>query len=101
MVDIVYERKRYRVTAVGHAGAGEHGSDPVCAAVSALICTLAAYARQLGTAATRLEPGNAFVALAPRRRCRPVAELVFDVLCGGLSLIARQYPDNVRYRVEE
>lgn len=99
MVEIRYNRRRLSLAAKGHALGGQHGSDPVCAGVSALIYTLADGVKGLGDAAIRLEPGDAFVSLHPRPCCADVARVAFELIGGGLELIAGQYPENVHYTV--
>ena len=101
MVDIVYDPRRLRLTARGHACGGEYGADPVCAGVSALLYTLAEGVKPMGNAAIRLQPGDALIALHPRPCCRMAARVAFELICGGLELIAEQYPDNVSCRVKK
>lgn len=79
-----------RVT--GHADYAP-GHDVVCAAASALVCTLAAALEALGARpAVCLRPGEADVAARPGPG---VAEAFFTVRC-GLEALAAAYPRNVR-----
>jgi len=78
----------------GHAGYNP-GNDIVCAAVSALVQTFEASAREFTTdeIISSLEDGDAVIAW-PRA---PTAELslLIDSLYLGLCMMASSYPDNV------
>ena len=89
MVRVVYEAETCRVRVEGHAGAGEFGRDPVCAAVSALCLTLAENGSVLGGWAV-LEPGRAEI-------CCPGAEAAFEAVCRGFDYLAREFPEFVSY----
>lgn len=92
MIRIVRENPTC-VTLKGHAGSDVYGRDLVCAGVSALALTLGENLREVTGAEVVLLPGNS------RIRCpREESTLaVFDCVCRGFSLLARKYPDNVRY----
>ena len=92
MVRVVYEVEACRVRVEGHAGAGEFGRDPVCAAVSALCLTLAENGSALGGQAV-LEPGRAEI-------CCPGAEAAFEAVCRGFAWLAREFPEYVSYTRE-
>lgn len=66
----------------GHAGAGEYGKDPVCAAVSTLVLTL-------------LEnvPGRAGYGSA---RCEGGGREAYEVIWRGFRVLEEICPDNVR-----
>ena len=86
MTTVVYSPGDGLVSLRGHAGAGEKGRDPVCAALSILTYTLAA----LPGAGLRLGEGWAVVALPPGA---PAA-----AVCRGFALLAAAYPQNVCYK---
>lgn len=78
----------------GHAGYNP-GNDIVCAAVSALVQTFEASAREFTTdkITSSMEDGNAVVAW-PRAPTKELS-LLIDSTCLGLAMIASEYPDNV------
>ena len=97
MVEISYDPARLRLRVKGHAQAGEYGADTVCAALSALVCTLAEAVKTPGSAAIRLQPGDAYIAAAPRPCCAAAVRAAFETVCCGLQLVADSYPQNVRF----
>ena len=85
MCVVIYDPREGRLSMRGHAGAGEKGSDLVCAALTILMETAAAQpgserASGEGWCLIEGEPGR----LAP--------------LAVGLRLLARDFPEHVRYR---
>lgn len=120
MTTVVYSPADGLVSLRGHAGAGEKGRDPVCAAVSILMYTLAA----LPGAKLHLGEGWAVVELAggaPQKQApggRPARRPASpdpapwggpqigpqpgagnaDAICLGFRLLAAAYPQNVRYK---
>lgn len=86
---------------LGHAGYGEKGSDPVCAAVSALVLTLCRRVEELDDqGAVRIralaaEPGAAFVHCVPLPGHGEQTEEAFRVIAAGLRMLAREYPGYV------
>ena len=105
MIKIRYYRENHRVEIVGHACCGELGHDTVCAAVSALAYTLAEFVLHLHSAGqssgkcVKLKVGNARIGCRPRREFSAPVTLVFDALCGGFELIAREHPEAVSYEI--
>lgn len=83
------------LTVTGHAGAGPPGQDIVCAAVSALVQTLAGALEKLtpDAAICRLEPGSAEIRL---HRPSAKARLLMDAFCIGAAAIAERYPNYVK-----
>lgn len=83
------------LSATGHAGYNP-GNDIVCAAVSALVQTFEASAREFTTDEIRssLQDGNAVISW-PRA---PTAELklLIDSTCLGLIRLAGSYPENIK-----
>ena len=83
----------YCLEVVGHADFA-CGYDIVCAAVSALIESLAAYLEEYDadcTSEADLADGYAMITVAERNAA-------FDMAACGLSAIADKYPDNVIMR---
>jgi uncharacterized protein YsxB (DUF464 family) len=105
MVEITYHRKYNRLTAQGHAYSGEEGHDLVCAAVSALMLTMAANVRALSRQRSVREPGvhlgkgDAEVKCKPVRKMGNVVTLMFDTVGTGFQLLADQYPEYISYKV--
>lgn len=104
MTEIIYNHKEKKVTVKGHANSGEYGNDLVCAAVSALTCTLAeniaGYAWDIEGIKEhiRLDEGDAEIICT---ECPPefvmVIDLVFCTICTGFEKLAETYPENVKY----
>ena len=72
----------------GHAGYAEKGEDIVCAAVSALACSLAAYVsgiEERGDGHMRFSAGK----MSSRARG------AFDCVYGGFAMLAHKYPAHV------
>ena len=79
------------VSLEGHAGSDVYGRDLVCAAVSALVLTLAEAVKDKPGAEVILSPGSCHI------RSGPEAEAAFDCICKGFALLAEKYPDYVCY----
>lgn len=105
MTKVVYHRDRTRVDITGHAQSGEAGRDLVCASASILAYTLASFvenmkqARQAYNPTVDLREGDAVIACEPPSRYKGAVTLVFDSICGGFELLAKDYPDNISYEV--
>ena len=87
----------YRLFVTGHANY-HAGEDIVCAGVSALCCSLAAYAKSSPNCRhlrCYVAPGEVFLA------CRGGLGAGFDTVVGGLAQIAASYPDHVRIEAAE
>lgn len=91
-----------RLTAAGHAGAAPKGQDIVCAAVSALVQTLAAWVtedpgQRLCQKRVELEEGRTTVEASAKGENMKALLERFDLVGEGLALIAEGYPDFVQY----
>ena len=86
MTRVRYEPTLPALEMDGHAGAGKRGRDPVCAALSILLFTLAD-ANEAST--LRLSDGYARVAGGEKRD--------YALIVRGCKLLAENYPQYVRY----
>lgn len=95
MITIIYDEKEKDMIlqASGHAGYAEKGSDIVCAAVSALMQTLA-YSVDGGTV-TRSQDDCNILTVQAEQSFDNMAK--FELVTDGLMLLAKQYPKNVRF----
>lgn len=84
MTRVEYSPAARRLRLTGHAGAGERGSDPVCAALSILV-----YALLDAGAEGRVERGEAELRLPDRD---------VDVALCGFRLLAENFPQNVEFK---
>lgn len=107
MITVIYHKKYNALTMEGHAYSGEPGHDLVCSAASMLANTLAANVAvledggQVRDMHTELEHGKADVRCTPVGRYRAVVTVIFDAVCAGFALLARDYPENITYEVME
>jgi uncharacterized protein YsxB (DUF464 family) len=105
MIEVVYNRPYHRVTVKGHAHSGEAGHDLVCAAASVLAHTIGAAVTNLAAdkkahrTVVQLQNGDAEVSCTPYNRYKASVTLMFDTVCGGFELLARDFPENVRYEL--
>lgn len=105
MIKVVYHRELNRVSVKGHAQSGEVGHDLVCASASTLIYTLASFvanmeeARQVYNPKYELKEGDAIISCDAPNKYKGSVTLVFDTICGGFELLARDYPDNISYEI--
>ena len=95
MITIIYDEKEKDMIlqASGHAGYVEKGSDIVCAAVSALMQTLA-YSVDGGTVTRSQDDCNTLTVQAEQSFDNMAK---FELVTDGLMLLAKQYPENVRF----
>lgn len=107
MIQIIYHRGENKLTVRGHAESAAFGRDLVCASVSVLVNTLAAFARncrragQVQKPTIRLESGDTLILCRAKPAAVAGVTLVMDSICGGFELLAHDYPDYVTYRVYE
>lgn len=95
MITIIYDEKGKDMIlqASGHAGYAEKGSDIVCAAVSALMQTLA-YSVDGGTVTRSQDDCNTLTVQAEQSFDNMAK---FELVTDGLMLLAKQYPENVQF----
>lgn len=96
MINVTYNRRETTLTVKGHAQSAPKGEDLICAAVSALAYTLAAFCRERNAASTvRLAPGDAVVEADARA---DGIEDAYEFVRTGLQLLAVQTPRYVSVR---
>lgn len=102
MIRIIYERDEFTVTVHGHAGYDAGGKDIVCAGVTALTEAMLqrVEGRRSWQPAYGVNKKKAIVRvhLLPRSKyATETAREMLDTICGGYRIIARQFPQFVRY----
>ena len=92
------------VTLVGHANAGEYGSDIVCASASMLAYTLAEAVNkrvELGMFAciptVDITPGDTQIIFKAHKDYADELGVIVDVIADGYRMLAASYPDNVEF----
>lgn len=102
MTTITYDEGGYRLRMEGHAGATADGIDPICAGASALGWALveAATNREDYYARLIIQPETALIDVkcSPTRESKKACRQMFEIILGGLTLLAEAYPDNVRIK---
>ncbi|MGI5976167.1 MAG: ribosomal-processing cysteine protease Prp [Candidatus Limivicinus sp.] len=93
----------FTLEARGHADYAPRGRDIVCAAVSSLIWALKAYVERMygageliGRPLLEAENGRALICARPRREAAEKIRGAFELTKAGFSLLAGNYPGNVR-----
>ena len=105
MIQVTYYRKHNRVTVEGHAYSNEPGHDLVCASASILAYTLAANVANLADnshvriESMELSSGRAEISCKPRSGVCTVVRKIFESVCVGFELLARDYPEYIRYEI--
>ena len=105
MIKVTYHRNFHRVTVEGHANSGEPGHDLVCAGVSALAYTLAANVAHLADnghvriESMELSPGKAEISCKPRSGARATVGMVFQAVCVGFEILAKDYSQYIQYEI--
>lgn len=106
MIRVVYHRIYHRVTIEGHAESGEFGRDLICASCSILARTLDENVQGLEKAGivrvmtAELQSGKAEIMCNPVSRFRSTVTMIFDSICAGFALLARDFPDFISYEVQ-
>ena len=105
MIHVIYHRQYNRVKVEGHAGSGPEGHDLVCAAVSAIVLTLAGNVSYMEAQEAvhgvemKISEGNAQIQCTAYRRYKDSVEQNFRAICVGFELLATKYPENISYEV--
>ena len=106
MIKVTYHRHMHDVVVEGHAQSGEIGHDLVCASASILVYTLASFVENVKNAGQVYKPivvieeGNARISCDVPIHYIGSITLVFDSICAGFELLARDYPDNISYEIK-
>lgn len=106
MITAVYDRPKHCFSMQGHAYSGEAGHDLVCASASILAYTLAASVTNAAmlqgkVAEIQMDSGYAEIHLSPDSLYSGAITLIYDTVCVGFELLARNYPDNISYTIIE
>ena len=105
MIQVTYYRSYNRLTIQGHAYSDEPGRDLVCAGVSTLAYTLAANVGNLeanghvSDVTVKLESGNAEIACKPRSGSRAFVARVFEAICVGFEIMAKDHGAYISYEI--
>lgn len=88
----------------GHAGFAPHGEDILCAAVSALVCGLSAYAGRLdeegfamAECKREIGPGEARIYLHPEPQVRERVRGAFELAAEILTILGVHFPENIHF----
>ncbi len=101
MIKVTYgSREPPSLVIRGHSGYSTRGADIVCAAVSAIFCTLinsvSEYTSDL--VSVRSEPGDSVIIW--RAHISEQGRLLLSSALLGIRAIAEQYPENVSVEIE-
>ena len=104
-VNFTHTRRAFCLQVYGHARTAPKGEDLVCCAASTLIYTAAQNAMRLYEQGalrqfpdTVLVSGNGQVAVVATAESQEQVGQVFQTIAVGFDMLARQYPDYVKYR---
>ena len=105
MISVIYHRDLNRVTVEGHAQSGEAGHDLVCAAATILAYTVASSIENMVAAGhikdhhIEFKEGYALVYCKAPNKFKSTITLMFDTVCAGFELLAKNYPENISYKI--
>lgn len=102
MINIRFDARKMSLEASGHAMSSPNGNDIVCAAVSALLGTLAytlTKNRQMLTRkpTMKLESGLGRVSCKPLPQYEGNVQMIYFTVLSGCELIADKYPEFVTF----
>ena len=92
-VEVQKTPREYTLTARGHAGYARNGDDIVCAALSFMLQTLAAAARDAG-ALLEYEEKTGFLRM--RAALNDATRAQLSMCLSGLGMLQRAYPGHVK-----
>ena len=91
MIKIHYNNKDISLEIIGHAGYAEKGKDIVCAAITALACTLERCIDKAREGSCEWKEGETCFTAEGTKNLRPC----FETVVTGLQLMAEEFPDYV------
>ena len=100
MTRVRYDRERMRLEMQGHAGAGEHGADLTCAALSMLMMALERRMQERAEKRRpfiRRAPGFFMLACDPEEGEERLCRESFDTVAAGLAMLAENRGENVSF----
>ena len=103
MIPIIHRPKHHQITIEGHAQSAPKGEDLVCAGVSTIFHTLTANAmgwKELGylrDLQIQENDGSARIAWIPYSPWKNILDAIADGVCKGFEILARDYPEYVRF----
>lgn len=105
MIKVVFTPKEYKLEVTGHAGAGAHGADIVCAAASMLFYTLAESLKQsedmLKAYEVQEEPGNGCINCSPKEEYEGNIQRSYWTILNGYQLLMDTYPGKVVLEIKK
>lgn len=106
MIRITFKPKTLELEATGHAGHGKKGKDIVCAAISTLFYTLGEALWQSSSMLyeeplIKDEDGIGYIVCHPKEEYEGNIARTYWTILVGMSAMAEQYPQNVKFTVEE
>ena len=107
MIKVTYYKAYNRVTIKGHALSGVPGHDLVCAGASTIAYTLAANVGRMDEmdlvrdAVAILEPGKAEISCRPKSKFTSIVGAIFNSVCVGFELLARDNPEYICYEIHQ
>lgn len=105
MIRVRYRPGEYEITATGHAGYAESGSDIVCAGTSAILNALLGAAsgmRERVVPAARMKEGEFYLRLHPQKeRDKLRARTIMDMAYIGLERIETEMGQWISCTIEE
>ena len=104
-VDFTHKKRSFCLQVYGHARSAPKGEDLVCCAASTLIYTSAQNALLLYEQGALqqfpdevLVSGNGQVSVMAKTETQKQVEQMFRTIAVGFDMLARQYPDYIKYR---
>lgn len=104
MLNISFKPKTLELEITGHAKYGNEGGDIVCAAISSLFYTLYETLNQSAEMQEKApefkdEYGDGYLRSYPKKEYEGNIACIYRTILIGLELIARNYPENVAFKV--
>ncbi len=100
MIEINYKVGSMSIEAKGHAGYAAHGQDIVCAAATALMCTLPAALMNRGIKVEYSPEPEYKLEAQPRSDQRYPCLVIMETVLDGLRLLERDYPGHIKLIVK-